>query len=116
MEDDLPDRFVRPYVITGGRTRVDGLNLPIETVVKTIGSAWELEPGTTTEVFQIVELCHAPTSIAEVAVHLNVPVGVARVLVGDLVSTGFLRAGNTSGEGMERVRALEKLLDGIRAL
>lgn len=116
MDDEAPDRFARPYVITGGRTRVDGLNLPIETVVKTVGSAWELEPGTTTEAFEIVELCHTPSSIAEVAVHLKVPVGVARVLVGDLVAAGFLRAGSTSGEGMERVRVLEKLLDGIRAL
>jgi hypothetical protein len=114
--EDLPDRFVRPYVITGGRTRVDGLQLPIETVVKTVGSAWDLEAGTPTEVFSIIDLCHAPTSIAEVAVHLRVPVGVARVLVGDLVGSGLLQAGSTSGEGMERVRALERLLDGIRAL
>jgi hypothetical protein len=114
--EEPPDRFVRPYVITGGRTRVDGPPLPIETVVKTIGAGWELAPGTSAEVFDIIELCHAPTSIAEVAVHLRVPVGVARVLVGDLVRAGILEAGSTSGEGAERVRALERLLAGIRAL
>ncbi len=114
--EDQPDRFVRPYVITGGRTRADGFDLPIETVVQTVGSAWDLEPGTAVELFDILDVCHEPTSIAEIAVHLRVPVGVARVLVGDLVTRGMLQAGRTSGEGMDRVRALERLLDGIRAL
>ncbi len=115
--EEHPDRFVRPYVITRGRTRVDGIQLPIETVVRTVGTGWELEPGSAEEAFRIIELCHAPMSIAEVAVDLHVPVGVARVLVGDLVLAGLLAAGGTaSHEGIERVRALERLLDGIRAL
>jgi len=113
---DTPDRFVRPYVITGGRTRAAGPTLPIETVVRTVGSGWDLRSGTGAELFEILELCHAPMSIAEVAAHLRVPVGVARVLVADLVAGGFLVAGPTSGEGMDRVRALERLLEGIRAL
>ena len=57
-----------------------------------------------------------PTSVVEVAAHLHVPVGVARVLVGDLASGGYL-AVHLPPQADDRPDAaiLERLLEGLRA-
>lgn len=61
---------------------------------------------------QIVELCQRPVSVAEVAAHLRVPVGVARLLVAELRDEGMVTAHvptyggeRPSGEVLDRLRA-----------
>ncbi len=67
----------------------------------------------------IVELCRARPSIAEISSYANLPIGVTRVLVGDLVESGHLRVNATLTDGStvaERRRLIERTLDGLRAL
>jgi len=45
----------------------------------------------TPESRRIVELCQTPMSVAELAARLSVPVGVCRVLVGDLVDARMIQ-------------------------
>ena len=45
----------------------------------------QLGRGATPEDRRIVELCQTPMSVAELSARLGMPVGVLRVLVGDLV-------------------------------
>jgi Protein of unknown function (DUF742) len=115
---DLPDDHhdddevvVRPYLLTGGRTKA---SLPIETVVTT---RRELEPGSgfATEQRAIVALCATPSAVAEVSAHLHLPLGVARVLVADLVDEGWLWASQTAGDHPE-IDLVERLISGLRAL
>ena len=77
-------------------------------------------PNSTTEQRRILQLCADPTSIAEVSAHLSLPLGVARVLVGDMVTEGFLdsHANPASAEEGSRpdLRLLERVLDGLQAL
>jgi len=56
-------------------------------------------------------------SVAELAARIGAPVGVVRVLVGDLADAGYVqvRAYLESGEHRD-ARLLERLLEGIRAL
>jgi hypothetical protein len=115
--DKLAHRFTRPYVLTGGRTRGPGAELPIETVVVTIGVGSDPGPRWPLEARGIVELCRDACSIMEIGAHLAIPVGVARVLVADLAALGVLAVGRTATvDAVERVRQLERLLVGIRAL
>ena len=73
--------------------------------------------GALPEVVAIVGLCRSPYSIIEIATHLHFPLGVVRVLVGDLTESRVLAVGTTaSGDPNERFALLERLLDGIRAL
>jgi hypothetical protein len=76
--------LVRPFSLTGGRTRSIVDHLPIEATIEAAPDA----PAAPLrhERARIVELCASPTSIAEIAVDLRVPLGVARVLVGDLLA------------------------------
>ncbi|MCJ0907535.1 DUF742 domain-containing protein, partial [Rhodococcus sp. ARC_M6] len=58
-------------------------------------------------------------SIAEIAAHLAVPIGVARVLVADLVVAGALEVQATlrsDATSVERRELIERTLSGLRAL
>ena len=115
-EPRLP-RVVRPYVLTGGRTRPTGPTLALDTTIRTAVTEVSAPPRPDTpEAERIVELCHTPTSLAELAGRLTIPVGVVRVLVGDLAGAGTLIVDPPTPGVATDVGLLEKLLDGIRAL
>jgi Protein of unknown function (DUF742) len=113
---DHGDRVVPVYAFTAGRTRPAGQELPLEAVVTATGrsSVGPLQK----ESRAIVEMCARPKSLAEIGAALRVPVGVARVLVGDLANGGYLEvhlprtAADDGGPG--RV-ILGRLLDGLRS-
>lgn len=113
-----PPSLVRPYTLTAGRTDTD-VYLPLEAPVQTLRSAlfhrWA--PGDLRG--DIVDLCVNSPSVAEISVHLDVPLGVARVLVGDLVNSGYLRVQETLSEEStfdERLELIGRTLRGLRAL
>jgi hypothetical protein len=116
--DDTPALRVRSYVLTGGRTRSD-VDLPLETLVKVTPQGVSASPRLALERKKIVSLCDAPISIAEVSAHLSVPLGVARVLVGDMCEEGFLTNYKPqhamTGERPD-LKLLERVLDGLQAL
>lgn len=105
---------IRPYVITGGRTRSAEADLPIETVVELAphghGPAAHLE----FERAAIADLCAEPLSIAELASALDLPLGVTRVLASDLVSEGVLQAHGPATAA--DTGFIEQMIEGIRAL
>ena len=108
---------IRPYAVTGGRTRSSGELLPIEALVSVIGMpAVQL----TTEKSRIVELALTQyLSIAELSAHMHLPVGVVRVLVGDLVEEGHARVHGAVASAYNpaaTLSVLESVLDGISAL
>ena len=76
-------RRVRPYAMTGGRTRPTHDDLELEALVVTTASG-EQTPKLTVEQQAIAALCHDILSIAEIAARLHLPLGVTRVLVGDM--------------------------------
>ena len=79
---------VRPYAMTGGRTRPTHDTLEIETLVSTASSV-DLTPKLTVEQRAIAVLCHDLLSIAEVSAKLHLPLGVVRVLVGDMATSAW---------------------------
>ena len=115
--DDQPN-LVRPYTLTAGRTdsRVSlPLEAPIEALVTDKPGRW---PGNDVRA-QICAMCGSSPSVAEIAARLSLPVGVARVLIGDLVAAGHLRVRTTLSEQSsvdERRELLGRTLRGLRAL
>lgn len=115
--EDEPN-LVRPYTLTAGRTN-SRVHLPLEAPVETLPSSkpprW---PGNDVRA-QILTLCLDNPSVAEIAAHLSLPLGVARVLVGDLVTQGYLRVHTTLGDSTtddERRELIGRTLRGLRAL
>jgi hypothetical protein len=116
MSAGAPDErldVVRPFVMTGGRTRVDNPTLRIETLVQT--DTAHAGGGASFEQARIVEMCVEPKSVAEIAVELGVPLGVAMVLVGDLVAADRLLVHHSDPIEIE-LDALTRMIERVRAL
>lgn len=108
--------IVRAYAWTGGRTRSD-YRLEIETLVSTSARAMDLLATLSTEHQDVAQLCRQSKSVAEVGALLRVPLGVVRVLLGDMARMGLIIVHDTetAGEapGME---LLERVLRGLTNL
>jgi hypothetical protein len=111
-------RMVRAYAVTGGRTRSGADDLPLEALVATTPRGRAKRRELTFELRSISELCTQPMSVAEVASHLSVPLGVARVLVTDMSEQGLVAVHKAAGGADDRpdIELLERVLNGIRAL
>lgn len=111
--------LVRPYTLTAGRTD-SRVHLPLEAPVEALESPVREPRWSARDVRgQIVELCGDSPSVAEIAAHLSLPLGVARVLIGDLVTQGYLRVHTTLDDSAtfdERRELIGRTLRGLRAL
>jgi Protein of unknown function (DUF742) len=110
--------LVRPYTLTAGRTDTD-VDLPLEAPIQTLqaGLAHRWPPSDVRG--KIIQLCVNSPSVAEISARLDLPLGVSRVLVGDLVLSGYLRVHRTLTERStrdERHELIGRTLRGLRAL
>jgi hypothetical protein len=103
---------VRPFIMTGGRTRAERRDLRVETLLQTVGTIpADLPP----EQVQILEACQAPSSVAEVAAGLHLVLGVVTVIAGDLIGAGLLQVHQTDPVEIE-LDALTRMLERVRSL
>jgi hypothetical protein len=115
----FPDdpRLVPFYALTRGRTQPDGRDLPWETMVVATSDGRAARPQLRFERGRIVDLCGRPVSVAEIAAHLRVPLGVAAVLVSDLHTGGYvaIHRPSVADSGRPHREILERLLHGLKA-
>jgi hypothetical protein len=116
--DEAAGPLVRPYAITSGRTPAASASaqLDVATQVMTLRSGSD-PAGLTPEHLMIKRLCQRPLSVAELAAHLNLPLGVVRVLCGDLIERGVVIVRSPA----QRIEApnrelLQAVLDGLSKL
>jgi hypothetical protein len=102
--------FVRPFIITGGRVEPLQSDLRLETLVVVVRPPDE---SLTFEHRRVVAVCEGPTAVAEVAGRVSVPLGVARVLISDLVAAGYLACRQPAELSLH---TLERIRDHVRAL
>ncbi len=108
---------VRPYAWTRGRTRPVH-DFAVETLVSTSEHGHDVAALTSVEHRAIAELCRSPRSVAEVAALLSLPLGVAKVLLGDMTDIGLVVVHATvsdSGDVPDRA-LMERVLSGLRRL
>jgi hypothetical protein len=106
---------VRPYALTGGRTR-PSTDLPLEALV-TATSETAATHRLSPEKQRILSLAQEPISVAEISARLPAPLGVARVLVGDLLTDGLLDLTAAAvPTARPDVALLERVLHGLHAL
>lgn len=117
---------VRPYTLTGGRTGSDAAPLALEALVRAV-PGHGAQPGAGTlaagpEKRRLVELtADRYLSVAELSAHLALPLGVVRVLVGDLTAAGLVSVHDTPNDPAaaapgSMLSVLERVLDGITSL
>jgi hypothetical protein len=109
---------VRAYAWTGGRTRSD-LQLEIETLVSSTERAEETIDSLRTEHQSVIRLCYHSKSVAEVGALLALPLGVVRVLLGDMAGLGLIDVhANHMHDQNDRpaMELLERVLAGLTNL
>ncbi len=114
-----PGPVVRPYAMTGGRTRsIRDEELELETLVSTTAEGEMQAPSLNLEQRSIALLCRDLLSVAEISARLDVPLGVARVLIGDMAEGRLLAVHPPyrSDDDRPDLALLERVLYGLRAI
>ncbi|GAA3922706.1 DUF742 domain-containing protein [Streptomyces gulbargensis] len=110
--DDAAGRLIRPYTVSGGRTK-PSTALDLLSMVMATGTS--PQPHLGPEHSLALGLCDGPTSVAEIAAHLRLPAVVTKVLISDLVDCGALTARAPRFHANPTDRSLlEAVLDGLR--
>lgn len=118
MTDTSGGRFVRPYAITGGRTDVE-LDLDLETQIEATAKGIAGQSRYRWEASRVIEACRRPMALVEIAATLELPIGVVRVVVGDLEKDGAVGVHRPAAEDLDSAsyaELLERVLEGIRSL
>jgi hypothetical protein len=111
---DETGRLIRPYAMTGGRTSIDS-EIGLETQIQASSRASQHLGAYRWETARVVELVQTPMALIEVAARMEVPIGVARVLVADLVDDGAVVLHEPVAT-KNFASLLERVLDGVRNL
>ena len=112
-----PGPFLRPYAMTEGRTEPTGADLAIEDLVALPGGVTDPPPWLSHEHRSIALACREMLSVAELAARVDLPLGVTRVLVGDLAEQGMVTVHRApSHSGGPNVALLEQVLHGLQRL
>ncbi len=107
---------VRFYTMTGGRSRAS-VALEFESMLRLTPTGRESRQVLTFERAAIADLCSVETlSVAEIAARLTKPIGVVRVVCGDLVADGVLQAFISTPSVVDDVSLITRLIAGVRAL
>ena len=107
-------RLVRAYTITSGRTQTT-VDLPMEATLRMLPR--DVEVPLSPSARQVLDVCDQ-RSVAEVSALVCMPIGVVRVLLGDLVEHGVVRVQATITEHSskdERIELIERTLRGLRS-
>jgi len=105
--------FIRPFILTGGRTAPSREGLRWETLVEKVPQqAWVAR---TSEHRAVLSLSAKPVSIAELSARMHLPTQVVAVVVSDLLDAGAVRIHQTDPVEIE-LSALARMIERVRAL
>jgi len=107
---------VRPYALTKGRTEPSGASFGLIDIVMATGEppSANFRPGP--EHRRILGRCRRPTPVVDLTSEIDLPIGVVRVLLGDLMSSGMIRVLPTQKHPQTDQRLLRMVLDGLESL
>jgi Protein of unknown function (DUF742) len=107
---------VRPYALTGGRTRPSGEKVDLMSLVSAAGESpadpMSIEP----EQREVLRLCKRPTSVADLASDVDLPLGVVRILLADMRERGLVTIRQPTVSRLTDPRILKEVADGLRRL
>jgi len=115
--DEEAGPVVRPYALTRGRTRPSGEPLDLIAIITAVrGVQWDpatLDP----EHVAVLRLCRLPASVADLAADLDLPLGVVRILLGDLQERSLVAIHHPIPPArLPDVQILKEVVDGLRRL
>lgn len=107
---------VRPYALTGGRTRPVGESFDLLALVTSLDARSAesvlLEP----EHLEVMRRSRTPTSVAELASDLDLPLGVVRILLADMRERGLIAIRPPAPTRPTDTQVLKDVADALRRL
>lgn len=109
--------LVRLYAMTKGRTRHARAGLDLMAIITAAGAAPDKRARLGPEHEAILRVCQRPRSVAEISTDLDIPLGVLRVLLGDLLDRTLIVVSKpTAVTEVPGEQVLREVIDRIRAL
>jgi DNA-binding transcriptional ArsR family regulator len=108
---------VRPYALTQGRTRPAGASFDLVAIVKATRARITDPASLAPEHLRVLQLARAPTTVADIASDVDLPLGVVRIILADLRELGLVAIVNRVAAS-ERIdqHTLREVLNGLRGL
>ena len=106
---------VRPYALTGGRTRPTGESFDLLALVAsndTNSIDGPLEP----EYLEVMRQCRQPKPVADLASDLDLPLGVVRILLSDMRERGMVTIRPPARTRLTDPQVLKDVADALRRL
>jgi Protein of unknown function (DUF742) len=114
--DEQAGPLVRPYALTRGRTKAVGHQFDLlAMVVARSGTARDkrdLDPSH----LLVLDRARTPAAVIDVASALDLPVGVVRILLSDLLERSLVAIHQPPRAPHQDLRLLQDVLDGLRRL
>ncbi|MGV9773658.1 DUF742 domain-containing protein [Streptosporangium sp. NPDC003464] len=115
--DEEAGPVVRPYALTGGRTRSSSTAFDLLSMVVATGSAVSASSHLGSEHRRLLGLMRRTRPIVEVASDVGLPIGVIRVLLGDLLDQGLILVRSPVPAATAPAESLlREVISGLRAL
>ncbi|MCX4572935.1 DUF742 domain-containing protein [Streptomyces sp. NBC_01571] len=120
--DNEAGPLVRPYAMTGGRTQPGPTGVRFDLIalvtLETAAPGADDDSLLGPEHRHLIDLCRVETqSVAELAADTDLPVGVVRVLLGDLLERGRVTVSRPVPPAqLPDERILHEVIEGLRAL
>jgi hypothetical protein len=114
--DEEAGPVVRHYAMTSGRTTPRRGEFDLITLIMATRTTAQVDRGLQPELAAIVRLSQEPVSVAELATRMDLPTGTVRVLLGDLLDRGYIRARSPAPAQLPTERVFKAVLDGLRSL
>jgi Protein of unknown function (DUF742) len=104
---------IRPFLVTQGRTS-GAAEIPIEAQVQVTTAGRSVADRLSFEYRDVVNLCDEPVAVVEIAARLNLHLGVARVIIGDLTYQGLVSTFEPNVDVTDDVETIMRVIDGLR--
>jgi DNA-binding transcriptional ArsR family regulator len=107
---------VRPYALTGGRTRPAGERFDLLALVCAVRGAARDPLQLGPEQLTVLRRCQVPTPAADLASDLDLPLGVVRILISDLREMGLVTIHQSATARLTDTKILKDVADGLRRI
>jgi Protein of unknown function (DUF742) len=114
--DEDAGPLVRLYARVGSRTPLLRDDLALSAIILRDADTPEPE-GLSADQQAALRLSRRPIALSEIAVHLGLPIGPTRLLLGDLLEAGLIQTRSRAEDNRDSSPAvLQRLLSGLRSL
>lgn len=115
--DEEAGPIVRSYAVVRGRTQPRGIALDLVTLLCATGRQPPHDMRLSREETRMLALCWQPAAVVDLASDLDLPLGVVKVIAGEMCHRGLLEVRKPARQMVQADQALlQRVLEDLKAL